>query len=218
MNEKLLKILKTGAEELGVDLTDGAVALFDEYLSELKVWNRKINLTAIETDEGIVTKHFLDSLTPHRYLRGVARLLDIGAGGGFPGLPLKIADPSLEVALIDSVEKKVHFMRHIIRKLGLKGASAIAGRAEDPVLIGKHRGSFDGVISRAFTELKGFLTLAEPYLAPGGMVVAMKGPQYAHELGGAGEVKGFSPPEAHEVRVPFTDRTTAVILFRKEKS
>ncbi len=216
MNEKLIKTLRNGAEELGVDLSEGAVALFDAYLNELKVWNRKINLTAIDTDGEIVTKHFLDSLTPHRYLKGATKLLDIGSGGGFPGLPLKIADPALEVALIDCVEKKVHFMRHIIRILGLKGASAVAGRVEDPMIIDKHRGYFDAVISRAFTELKGFLSLAAPYVAPGGMAIAMKGPQYEEELHGVEGFKGFSPPEVHEVRVPFTDRTTAVIIFRKE--
>lgn len=216
MNEKLFKTLKSGAEELGVDLTEEALARLDEYLGELKAWNRKINLTAIDTDSEVVTKHFLDSLTPYRYLKGAARLLDIGAGAGFPGLVLKIADPSIDVVLMDSVEKKVHFMRHVIRKLGLKGASAIAGRAGDMAVVESHRGAFDVVISRAFSELGGFLALAGPYLAPGGLVIAMKGPKYAEELKGTAGLKGFSPPETHEVRVPFTDRTTAVIIFHKE--
>jgi len=215
MDEKLLNILSGGANELGIDLDDESLALFGTYLTELKAWNRKINLTAIESDREIVTKHFLDSLAPCRYLGGVSKLLDLGAGGGFPGLPIKIAEPSVEVVLMDAVEKKVHFMRHIIRKLGLKGASAVAGRAEDPALRARLAGSFDAVISRAFTEIGGFLALAEPYLAPDGVVVAIKGPNYEKELAGTEGFRGFLAPEVHEVRVPYTDRTTAMVIFRK---
>ncbi|MBI5588606.1 MAG: 16S rRNA (guanine(527)-N(7))-methyltransferase RsmG [Deltaproteobacteria bacterium] len=216
MDERLINTLKSGAKELGVDLSEGALALFDAYLTELKAWNKKINLTAIETDGEIVTKHFLDSLTPYKYLTGVKRLLDIGAGGGFPGLPLKIVAPALEVVLMDAVEKKVHFMRHIIRKLGLKGAFAVAGRVEDPSVIDWHKGTFDAVISRAFTELKVFLSMAAPYVGHGGMIIAMKGPQYKEELEGAEGLKGFKTPEVYEARVPFTDRTTVIIIFRKD--
>lgn len=216
MNEKLKNTLKNGALELGADLSEGSISLFETYLTELKAWNRQINLTAIDSDDEVVTRHFLDSLTPLEAIKGARRLLDIGAGGGFPGLPLKIAKDSLEAVLMDSVTKKVHFMRHIIRKLNLKGAEAIAGRAEDRTLIEKYREDFDAVISRAFTELKGFLTAALPYVAPGGAILAMKGPGYKDELKAVEGFKGLSAPRIHEVRVPFTDRTTTIIVFLRE--
>lgn len=219
MEEKLKKTLKDGAKELGAELSDEALDLFQKYLAELKVWNKKINLTSIDSDEEIVKRHFLDSFTPYSHIKGSKSLLDIGAGGGFPGIPLKIAFPDIKVVLMDSVEKKVHFMRHIIRTLGLAktgdGIEAIAARVEDPSVVKKYSESFDCVISRAFTELKGFLTLGLPYLRPGGRIIALKGPAYAEELKGAGGIMGITGPEVFEVRVPFTDRTTTVIIFKK---
>src|SRR3990172_708670 len=134
-DKKLLEILQQGSLELGVSLSYAQLASFLKYLRELQAWNKKINLTSITEEKDIIIKHFLDSLTSARFLPGVDTLLDIGSGGGFPGLPLKIAIPSLKITLMDSVEKKVHFIRHIIRTLDLKGADAISGRVESPELI-----------------------------------------------------------------------------------
>ncbi|MEK7773069.1 MAG: 16S rRNA (guanine(527)-N(7))-methyltransferase RsmG [Deltaproteobacteria bacterium] len=212
----LINILKNGATELGVSLDDGAIAAFLVYLAELKAWNKKINLTSIDSDRGVVIRHFIDSLIPYRYIKGTERLLDIGAGAGFPGIPLKIADPSIEVTLIDSVGKKVHFIRHIIRKLGLKGIEAISGRVEDSSLTGKYGTRFDCVISRAFTGLKRFLELSLPYVSTGGSIVAIKGPAYKDEMEGAGEIEGLDGPRIYEVKAPFEERFTTLIIFKKK--
>lgn len=210
-----LEILKKGALELGIELDQGQGAAFLAYLRELKAWNRRINLTSIEDDREILVKHFLDSLTPVCFLSGVNSVLDMGAGAGFPGIPLKIAVPGLQVLLLDSVLKKVSFMRHIIRTLGLRDIEAIHGRAEARELMTRLSGAFDCVISRAFTELGAFSALALPYLRSGGMLVAMKGPAVHEELVVMGELGGFTRPEVFEVAVPFSDRVTTLVIMRK---
>lgn len=212
---ELVEIIEKGALELGVALTEAQGAAFLRYLRELQSWNKKINLTTIVEEKDIIIKHFLDSLTPVRLLSGVNSLLDIGAGGGFPGLPLKIAMPSLKVTLMDSVEKKVHFIRHMIRTLGLKDVDAISGRVESPELVHRLSAAFDCVTSRAFAELDAFVALASPYIRPGGMLLALKGPAVETEMKAMGAVPGFSAPEIHHIAVPFSGRTTSLVVMRK---
>lgn len=216
MEEQLLiELLKKGGDELSEPLTDASIALFLRYFRELKAWNKKINLTSIENDREIILRHFLDSLIPYPYIKGSKRLLDIGSGAGFPGIPIKVHDPSISVTLVDSVEKKVHFLKHIIRTLGLTGIEAVWGRVEDKPMIERYSGAFDCVISRAFSELKDYLKLSLPYAAPGGTIIAIKGPAYEKELK---EIEGFSgieKPGVFEVKLPFTNRTTVILAFRK---
>ncbi len=205
---------------LGVSLGDEEVSRFMVYLEELKHWNRKMNLTSITSDREIITRHFLDSLTPCRLLRESFResikLLDIGSGAGFPGIPLKIALPELSVLLMESTEKKVFFMRHVIRRLMLGGAvEAVHARAEDEGIIERYSGSFDCVISRALTGLEEFLALARPYLSEGGLVIAMKGPEVVNEIGPADRVEGMEFAGLREAPVPFTDMKTILTVFRK---
>jgi 16S rRNA (guanine527-N7)-methyltransferase len=213
--EELKRRLKDGARVLGVGLGDNQVALFLTYLEELKKWNRKVNLTKITTDSGIIARHFLDSLTVCRHLKGSKRLLDMGSGAGFPGIPVKIAMPQVEVTMMDSVEKKVHFLRHIIRRLGLKGAVAVKARAEEIGVLEGLKGSFDCVVSRALSGLEDFFRLAMPYLSKGGIVIAMKGPvtgKLKHELQA---VKGYNP-EVHQVAAPFSGRSASLVILRTD--
>ncbi len=212
---QLLEILEKGSLELGVGLNNAQLGAFLKYLRELQAWNKKINLTSITDEKDIIIKHFLDSLTSVRFLSGVDTLLDIGSGGGFPGLPLKIALPSLKITMMDSVEKKVHFIRHMIRTLDLKGAEAISGRVESPELIYRLSGAFDCVTSRAFAELEVFVALGAPYVKPGGMLLAMKGPSVEEEIAAMGAVAGFSAPEVHEIEVPFSGRRMSLVKMRK---
>ena len=230
MKKELLEILCQGAEELGVgELTEAQASAFSTYLDELKRWNSRINLTAIRDEREIVIRHFIDSLVPFKVLSGIkdgrGSILDIGAGGGFPGLPLKVVLPEMKVTLVDSVEKKVNFMRHAIRTIGLADATAVAGRAEDPAIIEAiGKGGFDCVISRALTELGAFVEMARPYLNEGGIIIAMKGP-----LEGAGteaspgretpikaELKAVESLEYEivETSVPFAERVTTMVIFR----
>ncbi|WKZ32874.1 MAG: 16S rRNA (guanine(527)-N(7))-methyltransferase RsmG [Thermodesulfobacteriota bacterium] len=215
IDSEKLEILNKGALELGIGLDEGQGGAFLAYLRELKTWNKRINLTSIEDDREILIKHFLDSLTPARFLSGIKSVLDMGAGAGFPGIPLKIAMPDLQVTLLDSVLKKVSFMRHVIRTLGLNGIEAIHARAEANELKTRLAGSFDCVISRAFSELTAFSALALPYLKPNGMLLGMKGPAVIDELEAIGEIRGFSRPEVHEARIPFSNRVTRLVIMRK---
>lgn len=162
--------------------------LFEQYLKLLLKWNRSYNLTAITDKEEIRIKHFEDSLAvtpflPRRSSGGAkaGRLLDIGTGAGFPGIPLKIARSDLEIVLLDSVQKKIAFCEAAIRELGLKRIEAMHGRAEDPK-VQSRLGLFDIVISRATFSIVDFLPLAEKYLRPGGAAIAMKGRNWEEDL------------------------------------
>ena len=171
-----------GARQLGIEIDAGMTAQFSVHAAELIRWNRKINLTAITHPKEIAVKHFLDSLPPAQFVRDHARMLDIGSGGGFPGIPLKILNPSLKVTLIDGTRKKVNFLKHALRTLKLENIEAHQIRAEflseDPVYVN----SFDVIISRAVSSLKRFVTMALPLLAKNGTIMAMKGEVDQSEL------------------------------------
>ena len=216
VNSLLKEILKTGGAELGLAIGEKEISLFLKYLAELKEWNKKINLTAITDDRDIIIKHFLDSLTLVPFLTNQKTLLDIGSGAGFPGIPLKIALPELKVTLMDSVNKKVIFMKHIIRTIGLKNIEAIQARAEDKEAMKKFDSYFDVVTSRAFSELGKFLDVAAPYAKKGGMLLAVKGPKGLEELTGLKDLKGIESVKAKEVKLPFSDITTTILCFRKD--
>ncbi|NWG03225.1 MAG: 16S rRNA (guanine(527)-N(7))-methyltransferase RsmG [Syntrophaceae bacterium] len=168
-------LLIEGAKTFGIHLDGKATEAFDLYLKELLKWNKKINLTSIRIEKEIVLKHFLDSLSVSPLLPKCSSILDIGSGAGFPGIPLKITQPHLEMTLIDSVRKKVDFQRHIIRMLSLKGIEAIHGRVQDKEILQNWGGQFDVTLSRAFSDLQTFLVLSYPLLKKKGWVIAMKG-------------------------------------------
>lgn len=152
------------------------------FLDELLRWNQSINLTAI-TDRGeAMIKHLVDSLTLLPLLRGDETLLDMGSGGGLPGLPLKIVLPQLQLTSVDAVAKKISFQKHIIRSFALTGAVARHGRLEElgqePLLAGQ----FELVVARAFASLPDCIRLGRPFLRPGGSLLAMKGPEGENEV------------------------------------
>jgi 16S rRNA (guanine527-N7)-methyltransferase len=219
MSDDLRNLLTKGAMELGVDLGDAQVESFFVYMEELKKWNEKINLTSIVEDKEIIVRHFLDSLVLCAFLAGGERVLDMGSGAGFPGLVLSIVNPALIVTCMDKVEKKVKFMRHIIRTLGLEGASAVSARAEDEGPLGELSGSFDVVLSRAFAGISDFLTLSIPYLKPGGRILAVKGPKSVELTAEVGEVmgsehfKGLTVGDIKEIEIEPGGRRTTVITF-----
>jgi len=209
------EVLVEGASRLGVSLDRDALEGFMVYLTELRRWGAKMNLTGRVTDRGVVTRHFLDSLSLLPVIRslGCGKILDMGSGAGFPGLVLKIAEPSLEVTLLDSREKRVFFLRHVIRALGLHGGiEAVHGRAEavpeGPVE------AFDCVTSRAFAPLSRFLPLALPYVRAGGHVIAMKGPGGLEEAGGL-TFKGLGGPDIRRVDLPFDGREGVFIIYKR---
>lgn len=173
MNKEALELLVSCTAEFGVELTTKEIDLFNAFAEELKKWNRKINLTAIKDDREIVIKHFADSLSLLGRRKMSGTLLDIGSGGGFPAIPLKIMIPHLSVVSVDAVEKKVLFQRHAARVLQLQDFTALHLRAEE--LAKSHDSRFDSIVSRAFSDLPFFVSLALPLLKNSGQIIAMKG-------------------------------------------
>lgn len=210
-------LLVEGAKTFGIYLGGKTIEAFELYLKELLKWNQKINLTAIRSEKGIVLKHFLDSLSVHPYLPKQPSILDIGSGAGFPGIPLKIIQPTLEMTLIDSVRKKVDFQKHIIRTLGLKGIEAIHGRVQDKGILKSLGGRFDITLSRAFSDLRTLLILSFPFLKEGGTVIAMKSEVDNKELKLLNKIERtpYQLPKTIPLILPFSSFKRAILLFEK---
>ncbi|MEC8855821.1 MAG: 16S rRNA (guanine(527)-N(7))-methyltransferase RsmG [Chloroflexota bacterium] len=171
-------LLKTGASQLGVALSDEQLEQFEVYFHELADWNKRANLTAIIEYKAVQVKHFLDSLTvcltAREYLAGPVRVMDVGAGAGLPGLALKLAFPEMELALVESVGKKTAFLEHLVATLGLEEVSVHTGRAEDLAREEGLRDAFDLVVVRALAKLPLLLEFSLPFCKTGGRLVALK--------------------------------------------
>jgi len=168
-------VIYDGAKDLDIEIDRGKIDQFAIHASELLKWSQKTNLTAISDPLEIAVKHFLDSIAPARFISPNTSLLDVGSGGGFPGIPLKIMIPSLSVTLIDASRKKVSFLKHVIRRLGLINIEACHVRAQD---LSKDCGvhtAYDVIISRALSSMVNFVQMSLPLLAKHGVIMAMKG-------------------------------------------
>lgn len=164
-----------GASQLDVSVGEDVAESLALYAKELLAWNAKCNLTAIKDPMEVAEKHMVDALAVSPYIPLGSRVLDIGTGGGFPGIPARIADETLEVTLVDAVRKKVNFLKHATRTLKLTGVEAIHARAEELSEEEGRRKGYDVVTSRAFSAIDTFVTMALPYVKPGGRIIAMKG-------------------------------------------
>ena len=170
-------LLKKGADELGVQLSDAQLGKLLDYVALLIKWNAVYNLTAIRDPRQMVIQHILDSLSivPHLAGRGPSSVLDVGSGGGLPGIVLAIALPDWTVTLNDIVQKKTAFQAQAKAELGLANLSVVTGRVETLRPGVEVPGQFDVIVSRAFAELADFVTLARHLVAPNGAIWAMKG-------------------------------------------
>lgn len=169
-------------------LTDAQLTKFEKYAGALIDWNQRVNLTAIVEPDAVEIRHFADSLSCLLVMRPLApgaKVIDVGTGAGFPGLPLKIACPSIDLTLVEATGKKVHFLQHVVEHLGLEGVTLVNGRAEALGQMPEHRERYDWVLARAVANMP---TLAE-YLLPlckvGGRCLAQKGETAHQESAGA---------------------------------
>lgn len=171
-----------GAASLGVGLQPDHTRLFARHAAELLKWNAVTNLTAITRPEDIARHHFLDSLAPVRLIAPGSELLDVGSGGGFPGIPLHVVIDGLRTTLIDASRKKVSFLRHVLRAMALPGIEALHIRIEEIARNSAAPRSYDVITSRAVSALSPFIRAAWPLLRPKGRVIALKGHISAAEM------------------------------------
>jgi len=214
-------LLHEGAKLLGIELSDAQLALFDLYQSELLQWNARINLISENTAGEIVTRHFLDSLSAVQFITNPnARMVDIGCGAGFPGIPLKIALPSIQLYLLETNRKKVSFLKHIIRSLNLDQTQTLHDRTENIVRTDSWKEKFDIVISRAAFKLPDLLPLSDYFLVPDGLLITLKGPDVATELDTAltgGNASKIYQVFQYDISMSLLGPPRKIIIFQKVK-
>jgi 16S rRNA (guanine527-N7)-methyltransferase len=221
MFDSLSAIIEQGANELNIDLPPGSGAAFEAYYDFLESRGQHVNLTAISGAENVVRLHFLDSLA----LLGIAefankKVIDIGSGAGFPGVPLKIAAPSIDLTLMDATKKRVAFLSELCDMLNIKAACYHA-RAEDAAHAPDKREQYDIVVSRAVSELSILSELCLPFVRVGGFFLAMKGTDSEHEVTQAQRAMKVLDAELHgsrDYKIPGTDIIHRVLLISKTAS
>jgi 16S rRNA (guanine527-N7)-methyltransferase len=202
--------LQQGLSQLKLELSDAQIDLLDRYLALLAKWNQTYNLTAVREEKRMVSYHLLDSLSLVPHLDGGSRLLDVGSGGGMPGIPAAIARPDLQVVLLDSNHKKTTFLRQVVVELGLPNVQVMTERVEAY----QPEQKFDRITSRAFSELAEFVKLTRHLLADHGQYVAMKGVYPYEEI--ALLPQGTVVSEVLPVTVPGLDAERHLVRMRLE--
>lgn len=207
-------------EAQGLHLSEYQLEQFDIYFRELVSWNEKMNLTGITERDQVYVKHFYDSLTLAFYkgMNEVGSIIDVGSGAGFPGIPLKITFPHLKLTIVDSLNKRISFLQHVVNTIGLEDVQLIHGRAEDVSRLPEHRDAYDLATARAVARLAVLNEFCLPFVKPGGVFAAMKGNNPGDELGEAAysmkELKG-SLVETYNFNLPVENSERHIILIKK---
>ncbi len=213
------ELFKKGLKELGIQPDDCTLDLFFEYMSLIKSWNDKINITAITDDKEIIIKHFLDSLSSIPFLKlENKRVLDMGTGAGFPGLPIKLIVPELDITFIDSSHKKMMVLEDICKKLGIQGYKVVAGNIENLGHDINHREMYDYVFCRALSSLSVLIEYGVPLLKENGMMVIYKGHDILEEVENSSRALNELQAkilEKHEIALPFSDFKRSILIVEK---
>lgn len=221
LKEKFSKKMQEYSKEIGILLHEEQINQFYGYMQLLLEWNQKINLTAITKPEEIILKHFIDSMTIVKYIEENTKLIDIGTGAGFPGIPLKIIRPDIQIILIDSLNKRIKFLKEVIEKLGLEKIQALHFRVEE---LGKnkiYRETFDYATSRAVANLA---TLAEymlPLVKKNGYCISMKGPNIEEEKQQsykAISILGGKLEKVDKFQLPQSNIDRNIVIIHKKKT
>lgn len=217
-----LSRFQMGLDELNIKLTDGQIHQFLDYYEFLIEKNKVMNLTGITEFQEVVEKHFIDSLCLIKAVPqlGKQKMLDLGTGAGFPGIPLKIVFPDLEIVLMDSLNKRIHFLEEVIQRLDLKNISAVHGRAEEMARKGEYRQQFDICVSRAVANLASLAEYCIPFVKIGGCFVSYKSADVDEEAENAKRavfLMGGKIEDVIKFRLPGSDQGRSLIYIKKEK-
>lgn len=181
--EEFSKEMNNLLKKINLELSEEKIEKFYKYMNLLLEWNEKINLTAITNKKEIIIKHFIDSLSIAKKISSGSKIIDVGTGAGFPGIPLKIYDESINITLLDSLNKRINFLNEVTSKLNLdNGIELIHGRAEEMARNVKFRAQYDFAVSRAVAPLNVLLEYLVPYTKLNGNVIAMKGSNADDEI------------------------------------
>lgn len=219
MNEEQFII---SLKEQGIELDEYQQSQFATYFEQLVEWNEKMNLTAITDEPSVYLKHFYDSVTAAFYydFNGQKTICDVGAGAGFPSIPLKICFPDLAVTIVDSLNKRIGFLEHLAEELKLKNVTFVHARAEDFGQDNKYRQKFDIVTARAVARLSVLSELCVPLVKKGGVFIAMKGAAAEDELTDAKKplsVLGAEIKASHSFLLPIEESERNIYVFNKLK-
>ncbi len=218
--EEFDKSLRNYLSELNIELDEKQIIKFYRYMELLLEWNEKINLTAIIDPKEIILKHFADSLTISKHIKKNAKVIDVGTGAGFPGIPLKIYREDIEVTLLDSLNKRISFLNEVIEKLELAKIDAVHGRAEEVAHNRLYRENFDVATSRAVANMATLSEYLIPFSKVSGNIVAMKGPDTEKEIEMAKKainILGAEITKIEEFNLPNSEIKRTIILIKKNK-
>lgn len=215
------KFLKDYFCKLNIELSDKQAKQFETYKKLLVEWNKVMNLTGITEDKEVAIKHFADSVTPLCFydFRGKS-VIDVGTGAGFPGLPLKIAEPDIKLVLLDSLNKRINFLKQVGSDCGID-AEYIHGRAEELGQDERFREQFDIAVSRAVAPLNILCEYDMPYVKVGGLFIALKGPNAYEEVENCSNAireLGGEFVEIKEIELPDTDLKHNIVVIKKTKN
>lgn len=212
--------LRLAAEAIGVELNETQISQFIKYYEILVEWNSFMNLTGITEYEEVIQKHFVDSLALCKAvdIKEAQTLIDIGTGAGFPGIPLKIAYPQLQVTLLDSLQKRIKFLNEVISQLGLTGVETIHGRAEDFAKPSMKREAYDICVSRAVANLASLSEYCLPYVKVGGYFIPYKSGKIEEEMEASKKavfLLGGKLEEEVKFMLPESDISRSLIKIKK---
>lgn len=207
-------------KELNIDLSEDQLEQLYDYMNILTEWNKVMNLTAITEPKEIIIKHFVDSLTVLNKIDKKATIIDVGTGAGLPGIPIKIACPSVKVVLLDSLNKRINFLNEVISKLELKDIKTFHGRAEDYGKDKNHREKYDIAIARAVAPLNVLIEYLMPFVKLNGKCICMKGTEVEEEIENSKrgiQILGGDKIITDDFSIPNTDIERSIIIIEKNK-